>query len=293
MRPWKSKRARNRRAAEPAERAERSERPRRRLARVLATAAVLAGVLAALWGLDRPIRTVTVTGRFQHLTPQQVERAVAGAVDGAGLLTVSLENVRRAVAALPWVASASVGRTWPHGLHVWVREQHAAAQWGADGLINSRGVLFVSHASPPPRGLARLAGPEGTEAGVMRRYRAMQERLAPSGLAIAALSVDARGTWQFTLRDGITVRLGRSEVEERFDKFMSAALGIVKRRSAAISYVDMRYTNGFAIGWRKGATSHATPSEGRRVRPAGSSHPHGRLAQGGVGARSRQEGRDA
>lgn len=291
MWPWKSKRTRNRRAAE---RAEAAELPPRRIARrVLAAAAVLAAVLAGLWALDQPIRTVTVTGRFQHLTPQQVGRAVAGAVHGAGLLTVSLQNVRRAVAALPWAASVSVGRAWPHGLQVWVREQHAAAQWGADGLINSRGVLFVSHVSAPPRALARLSGPEGTEAEVMRRYRAMRERLAPSGLAIAALSVDARGTWRFTLRNGITVRLGRSEVEERFDKFMSAALGIVQRRAAAISYVDMRYTNGFAIGWRKGASSHATPSEGRRVRPAGSSHPHGRLAQGGLGARPRQEGRDA
>ena len=67
-----------------------------------------------------------------------------------------------------------------------MREQHAAAQWGADGLLNSRGVLFVAHASAPPRGLARLSGPEGTQTEVMRRYLAMQERLAPSGLAIAA-----------------------------------------------------------------------------------------------------------
>ena len=41
---------------------------------------------------------------------------------------------------------------------------------------------------------------------------------------------------------------------------MSAALGIVEQRAGDISYVDMRYTNGFAIGWRTPArvqTGHA------------------------------------
>ena len=289
MLSWKVKRARNRRASE------RPETPRRHLvSRALAGAAVLAALLTALWALNRPIRTVTVTGSFQHVTPSQVERTVAQQVRGAGLLTVSLAGVRRAVARIPWVASVSVQRAWPHGLDVWVEEQVAAARWDEDGLVNASGTLFVTHADAVSPGLAHLSGPDGTQAQVTRRYLAMQQRLAPSGLAIAALSLDARGTWQFSLSDGITVRLGRSQVEGRFDRFMSAALGIVEQRAAQISHVDMRYTNGFAIGWRKGAPHNAIPSEGRHARPASPSGPQRRLAQDAAGAlKPRPEGRDA
>ncbi|MGH2928759.1 MAG: cell division protein FtsQ/DivIB [Solirubrobacteraceae bacterium] len=218
-----------------------------------ALAAAFATVCVVFWALDQPIRTVQVTGRFLHVSPQQIGRLVARDARGKGLLTVDLAAVSRAIQGLPWVAAVSVERDWPHGLSVRVVEQVAAARWDGDGLVNSNGVRFATDISHFPAGLARLSGPEGSEAEVTRRYLAMRRRLEPAGLAVSALRLDARGAWQLDLSNGIAVRLGRSQVDERFDKFMSAALGIVEHRAGDISYVDMRYTNGFAIGWKSSA----------------------------------------
>ena len=218
--------------------------------------AFFATLCVAFWALNQPIRTVVVTGRFQHVSPGQIEQVVAQQVHGQGLLTVDLAAVSRSLHTLPWVDAVSVERDWPHGLSVLVVEQVAAARWGHDGLVNSSGGLFATGISRFPAGLARLSGPDGSVAEVTERYLVMQRRLTDAGVAITALRLDARGAWQVDLANGITVRLGRSQVDERFEKFMSAALGIVEQRAAEISYVDMRYTNGFAIGWRSGA-SHA------------------------------------
>jgi len=227
------------------------------IARALAGGgAVFVTLCVVFWALNQPIRTVEVTGRFQHVSPTDIQRVVAREVRGQGLLTVHLGAVSRAIHTLPWVDAVSVERDWPHGLSVLVVEQVAAARWGADGLVNGSGVLFATGVTRFPAALARLSGPDGSEAEVTQRYLAMQRRLTEAGLAITALRLDARGAWQLDLANGITVRLGRSQVDERFDKFISAALGVVEHRAADISYVDMRYTNGFAIGWRSGA-SHA------------------------------------
>ena len=51
------------------------------------------------------------------------------------------------------------------------------------------------------------------------------------------------------------VRLGRRQVDERFERFVAAALPLVAQRGGDIDYVDMRYTNGFAVGWRGGAAA--------------------------------------
>jgi cell division protein FtsQ len=229
--------------------------PLRVIARALATAgALLATFCVVFWALNQPIRTVEVTGRFQHVAPAEVEQLVAQQVRNQGLLTVDLAAVSRAIHTQPWVDAVSVERDWPHGLSVLVVEQVAAARWGADGLVNASGERFATGLSRFPAGLARLSGPDGSAAEVTQRYLAMQRRLATTGLDIDALRLDARGAWQLDLANGITVRLGRSQVDERFEKFMSAALGIVEHRATDISYVDMRYTNGFAIGWRSGAT---------------------------------------
>jgi cell division protein FtsQ len=219
-------------------------------------------MVAALitWTLDQPIESVSVAGRFQRVAPVDVERVVKARVRGAGLLSVNLDAVREAIHSLPWVDSVSVQRAWPRGLHVLVIEQVAAARWGETGLLNTRGELFSKDERHMPPELAELSGPDGKEAEVAQRYLAAEGRLTQAGFRLTALRLDARGAWEFDLSNGVTVRLGRRQIDERFDKFINAALKLVTQRGDDISYVDMRYTNGFAIGWRGGASRGAQES---------------------------------
>jgi cell division protein FtsQ len=104
-----------------------------------ALALIGCGTAAVMWALNQPIETVAVNGRFQRVTPGDVERVVKSCVHGAGLLAVDLASVRRAIHTLPWVDAVSVERAWPRGLSVLVVEQTAAARWGERGLLNTRG----------------------------------------------------------------------------------------------------------------------------------------------------------
>ena len=227
----------------------------------VAAVCVLTG--AVTWALDQPIESVSVSGRFQRVAPGDVERVVKQSVGTAGLLSVNLDSVRRAIHTLPWVDAVSVQRAWPRGLHVLVIEQVAAARWGETGLLNTRGELFSKDERHIPPELAELSGPEGQEAVVAQRYLAAQGRLLQAGLRLTALRLDARGAWEFDLSNGVTVRLGRRQIDERFEKFIDAALKLVTQRGDDISYVDMRYTNGFAIGWRGGAPHNSKADGGR------------------------------
>jgi cell division protein FtsQ len=216
-------------------------------------AGIVALVAAVGWTLDQPIQRVAVQGRFQRVSPLDVEQAVKQRVRGAGLVSVNLPAVQRAIESLPWVDSASVARAWPRGLRVIVTEQVAAARWGTNGLLNARGELFDSESRHIPPELPRLSGPQGTEHQVAQRYLAIQGRLVEAGMRITALRLDLRGAWQIDLDNGVQVRLGRRQVDERFERFVAAALRLVGQRAADIDYVDMRYTNGFAVGWKGGA----------------------------------------
>jgi cell division protein FtsQ len=226
---------------------------RRALKSALSLAAVAAAVALVAAALDRPIESVVVTGRFQRVSPLDVERAVKASLHGAGLVSVRLAQVSSAVERLPWVDAVTVERTWPRGLTVHVLEQVAAARWGQGGLINIRGALFTGDARHIPLELPTLTGPDGTEPAVAQRYLGMQGRLAEVGMRLTALRLDARGAWEFDLDNGVTVRLGRKQVDQRFATFIEVASKILEQRASDVAYVDMRYVNGFAIGWRGGA----------------------------------------
>jgi cell division protein FtsQ len=232
------------------------------VARAGISVAVLAvlGIAVSLTvgALDQEITQVAVTGRFQRVSPVEVEQAVKARVRDMGLVSVDLAAVQRAVEQLPWVDTATVERQWPRALSIRVVEQVPAARWGANGLLNTRGELFISEARHIPPELPRLSGPQGSEGEVARRYLAAQGQLTEAGMRLTAVRLDARGSWEFDLDNGITVRLGRRQVDERFTRFVEAGVGQIAAHATDINYIDMRYTNGFAIGWRAGGARVAT-----------------------------------
>ena len=217
---------------------------------VALTLALLGGLLLAL---DRPVRTISMDGSFQRVSPGQIEKAVAPFAN-QGFMSANLADIQRAVESLPWVDHARIARRWPNSLRVAVTEQTAAARWGESGLLNTRGELFVRDAAHVPAELPRLNGPEGTELQVAQRYLAASGRMLEAGMRIAALRLDERGAWELDLDSGVTVRLGRRDVDERIDRFIHTASQVIAHRLTEISYVDMRYSNGFAIGWRNPGT---------------------------------------
>ncbi|MGC1523669.1 MAG: cell division protein FtsQ/DivIB, partial [Steroidobacteraceae bacterium] len=219
---------------------------------------LVAGLGALTWALDRPLRVISMDGSFQRVSPGQIEKAVAP-FSQSGFMSVDLDAIQRAVEALPWVDHARIQRRWPNSLHVTVIEQTAAARWGESGLLNTRGELFVKAAAHVPAELPRLSGPEGSESQVAQRYLAIQGHMLEAGMRIAALRLDERGAWEMDLDSGVTVRLGRRDVDERIDRFIRTASQVIAHRLNEINYVDMRYSNGFAIGWRNAAAPAAVP----------------------------------
>jgi len=219
-----------------------------RIAGALAALGALALLLAL--GLDQPVRNIVIDGPFQRVAAVEVEQAARGALAG-GFVSADLAKLRKAVEALAWVDRARVQRLWPDQVRVEIVEQQAAARWGEDGLLNTRGELFAIGVRHVPPELPRLDGPEGTEWQVAQRYLAIQGRMVELGLRVAALRLDARGAWELDLANGVTVRLGRRQVDERMDRFMQVGAQVIAGRAAEIRYVDMRYSNGFSIGWRR------------------------------------------
>ncbi len=218
----------------------------------LAVGAVIAGFSVMIWGvlmgLDRPIGKIEVGGHFQRVAPLQIEQAVTP-FRGAGFLSVDLHALRDAVESLEWVDRARVARKWPNGVSVLITEHVPAARWGEDGLMNTRGELFLRGALRIPPELPQLVGPDGAENQVAKLYLDTYPRLLAVGLRLSRVELDPRGAWTLALENGVTVRLGRQDVAERLQRFIEVAAPLAASRGGEVSYVDLRYSNGFSVGW--------------------------------------------
>jgi len=256
--PWKKRNRRQAAHGEPGLLERLNWRALAVAAGTVAACAVVAWLL--MMALDRPVRRVLVEGSFQRVTPPEIESAVIEVVKG-GLASVDLDGVRERLERINWVDRAVVQRRWPDAIRVIVTEQVAAARWNEAGLLNARGELFIRNARYVPPELPLLQGPEGSEGVVAQLYLDSQGRLLESGLRLTGVRLDERGAWEIELANDVIVKLGRLAVTDRLDRFIRLASPLVAKRLAEINYVDMRYTNGFSVGWNARSAVAVAPQE--------------------------------
>lgn len=232
------------------------------VAPLIAIATVVATYQLSANVLDRPIRSIEISGPFKRVTALQIEAAISDDLDD-GFVSADLGVIQSRIMAMPWIDQATVARRWPSRLRITVTEQMPAAIWGEAGLLNVRGELFLTDARHVPAELPRLSGPEDRAADVAKHYLAVRERLIPLGLDLRRVRLDSRGAWDMTLANGVEIRLGRRDTENRTNLFLDIVADIITSRAAEIDYVDMRYSNGFTIGWNGGANTPIPAPRGK------------------------------
>ncbi len=223
--------------------------------------AVLTGVLivggllvVAVWlragliGGERwPVRWLDVEGDLNRTSAGQIRSAAIESAS-AGFFAADLESARRAVEALPWVASATVGREWPDALHIRVSEHRPIARWNGQRLMSDRGEVFEVGGSISMQGLALLEGPEARQEEVLENWRLMRRHLAAVGLDIERLTVDERGAWTAELDSGKQLALGREHTLARLQRYIGVH-DQLRAHGRVITNVDLRYTNGLSVRW--------------------------------------------
>ena len=235
-------------------RAPRRLRLDRRVLGGVAALVLLAGVGWGVW-LTRspevfPIRSIQVAGDLRHVDAARIRAKVSAHIRD-NFFYQDIDAIRADLQGLAWVDRVTVRRIWPDTLRLTLVEQRPLAVWRAGGMINQRGEWFAGRDPALARKLPVLAGPRELAGELARRYRDYRPRLAALGLELGSLAVNARRAWTLTTREGMVIRLGRRHVARRLARFERSYRLVLAQRRGEIAAVDMRYTNGFAVDWKK------------------------------------------
>ncbi len=79
-------------------------------------------------------------------------------------------------------------------------------------------------------------------------YKKNKDLISDIGMDIAGVGLDDRRSWYMTLKDGAVLVLGRTESEQRLQRFVRWYPHL---DGGEVERVDLRYSNGFSIQWRK------------------------------------------
>jgi cell division protein FtsQ len=70
-------------------------------------------------------------------------------------------------------------------------------------------------------------------------------------LDVKGLQADATLAWTLTLDNDLPIVIGRDQVMEKVGRFLLVYQQQLKQRLGEIERIDVRYSNGVAIGWKQ------------------------------------------
>ena len=233
-----------------------------RLAGILFLLAVLCTVFVSGWvvlgWMDDahrfPLSKLVVTGDRHYTRNDDIRQSILALGAPGTFMTQDVNIIQSQIERLPWIKQASVRKQWPDELKIHLVEYVPIARWNDQHMVDADGNAFsVPSERTSKQVLPMLYGPEGSESEVLQGYRDMGQLLAKDKFTLKEAAMTARRSWQVTLTNDIRLNLGRGDTMKRLARFVELYPVLLQQAQTdgkTISYVDLRYDSGAAVGWK-------------------------------------------
>lgn len=197
-----------------------------------------------------PIKYVQVEGVFQYIDKRAIQKKIDPLAQ-LGYFSANLQEIQRSVKNLPWTDNVQVQRIWPDGLKLRIYEQQPVVRWQADHLLSVHGDIFKPTNIDKFQVLPLLDTPIDQRHELLQVMEGLGVSLLDQGLHLIEFSVSHRQSWRLVMENGLIIQLGRLDPLQKFTQLMQTFMVLGYEKVEKISYLDMRYPNGYAVQWRK------------------------------------------
>ncbi|CNH84253.1 cell division protein FtsQ [Yersinia pekkanenii] len=197
-----------------------------------------------------PLSKLVVTGERHYTTNDDIRQAILSLGAPGTFMTQDVNIIQQQIERLPWIQQASVRKQWPDELKIHLVEYVPYARWNDLHMVDEQGRSFsVPSERMGKQTLPLLYGPEGSEQDVLEGYRAINKVLAANKYQLKMVAMSARHSWQLALDNDVRLELGRDDRMGRLQRFIELYPMLQQQPDKRVSYVDLRYETGAAIGW--------------------------------------------
>jgi cell division protein FtsQ len=217
---------------------------------------LLLPILLGGFYLDRaeqllPIRTIQLSGTFENLDQQAVATTLHQYI-GQGFFSLDIHELQQTLHTNSWTDSVSVRRIWPDKLRVRIKEKKPIARWDDEHLLSDSAKVYLADIGPFSH-LPVVHAANHQPGWVLQQFYRLEARFNSVDERLVGLHVDSRGALNVELINGLQIKLGRGNIDHKIDRLVSIYQQQILPRREQIERLDLRYSNGFAVAWKKEA----------------------------------------
>ncbi len=203
------------------------------------------------------IQKINITGTLRYTSEKQLMESLEPLITPSILLT-DLNLIRGRLEAISSIQKAKIRRHWPYRLDIHLIEQSPIARWGLTQLINNQGEIFPCPGNPSDwTHLPRLDGLPGNALEVIAIYRQIKEVLDQIDQDVVTVNMGRLRQLEITLNGGAQLFMNKENFLFGLRRFVSL-MSLLDFEGRDIKRLDLRYTNGFALVLKEGASDTAS-----------------------------------
>ncbi|MCF6766449.1 FtsQ-type POTRA domain-containing protein [Thiotrichales bacterium 19S3-7] len=195
-----------------------------------------------------PIKTVKIDGTYHYISQSMLKDLLLPQISN-GFFNLDVNQLQNQLAKIPGIKSAGIRRSWPSTVHVTLNEYVAKAYWNKNAIITDDSKIFTPKVMLNLPDLAHLYSNRVHADLMLRTYSQLEALASKYQLTINDLTFTAN-QWSIKLSDGTIVILGSANPLKQLKKLL-AVLPEINQANKQIARIDMRYTNGFAVDFKK------------------------------------------
>ena len=196
--------------------------------------------------INQPVKLIKIEGDFKRVSTKRVD-SILSELMNQGFLTINQSKYKERLENIDWVKSVRINKVWPNKINVLLIEDDVVGLWNNKLLLNSSGELYNLDQRVVPKELIQFFGPDDRVNDVYERFNLYNDELVARGILIEKIELNLRGSWEITIRPSIKIKLGEKHTQERFERFLTIWDQSLLENFELISYIDLRYTEGFVI----------------------------------------------
>jgi cell division protein FtsQ len=215
---------------------------------------LLLPILLGGFYLDRaeqilPIRTIQLSGTFENLDQQAIETTLHQYI-GQGFFSLDIHELQQTLHANSWTDSVSVRRVWPDKLRIMIKEKKPIARWDDEHLLSDSARVYLADTGPFSH-LPLVHAANHQPIWVLQQFYRLEARFNSVDERLVALHIDSRGALDVELINDLQIKLGRGNIDHKIDRLVNIYQQQILPRREQIRRLDLRYSNGFAVAWKK------------------------------------------
>ena len=162
---------------------------------------------------------------------------------------IDLNYLKNKLEKIEWVRKINVRRSYPNEIIIDIEEHTPILIWNNKMYINTYGEKF--NVSKIDKNIPILISDESRINEVFTYFKLFNEKLSSRKLdfKITKIMENEIRSLTISLSSGINIQLGSKDVNIKIPLFFEIYKSLNTRDLNKIRYIDMRYSNGFSVGW--------------------------------------------